>query len=107
MPLCGDCVNKRPGRRSTNDASAAETVCKDVKMFVAAMTAPAEVPEVQPAEGEQVVVDVETIATEEEAERVLPERSRRALRKEAVSRFSTSSVISPITLTATHEEEQN
>ena len=76
MPLCGECVNKRPGQPATVDPMTSEKVCKDVETSDAPKTAPAEVPEVQPVEGEQAIVDVEGIVTEEEAERVLPKVSR-------------------------------
>ena len=61
--------------------------CKDVETSDAPTAAPADVPGLQPVEDEQVTVDVESIVTEEEADRVLPEGSRRSLREEAVSLF--------------------
>ena len=85
MPLCGECVNKRLGRLATVDPTTSKKVRKDVETPDAPDTAPAEVPEVQPVEGEQAIVDVDNIVTEEEAERVLPEGSRITLREEAVS----------------------
>ena len=88
MPLCGECVSQRPGKPSvTCDASVAEDHCKDAKASVASTTAPAEALDDQPADGEQAVVDVENIATEEEADRVLPEGSQRTLHEEAGSLF--------------------
>ena len=59
LPLCGECTIKRPGQLATTDTNSSGEECKDVKTSVASATAPAEVPEVQPAEGEQAVVDVE------------------------------------------------
>ena len=55
---------------------------------VASTTAPADVSDLQPVGDEQVTVDIESIVTEEEADRVLPEGTRSSVREEAVSIFS-------------------
>ena len=86
MPLCGECVNRRPGKPGALcDVAVAVDQCKDVEASDAIATALAEAPADQPNDGEQAVVDVEEIATEEEADRLLPEGSRRSLREKVVS----------------------
>ena len=55
---------------------------------VASTAAPADVSDLQPVGDEQVTVDIESIVTEEEADRVLPEGTRSSVREEAVSVFS-------------------
>ena len=88
MPLCGECVNRMPVKPCVPcDASAAT----DHHTYVETLVAPApllvEVPECQTDVEEQLAVDVEEMATEEEADRILPEGSRRSLREEAASLF--------------------
>ena len=91
MPLCGECVNRRPGKPGAPcDASVAVDQCKDAEASDAIATALVEVPEDQPSDGAQAVVDVEEIAPEEEADRLLPEGSEISLREEVVSSSGTS-----------------
>ena len=78
LPLCGECTIKRPGLLATTDTKSSGEECKDVKTSVASTAAPADAPDMQPVEEEQVTADIESIVTEEEADRVLP-KGRRSL----------------------------
>ena len=88
MPCCGECETRWPGKSGALvDGTPMVTTVVATDAPVAPASDPVGVPEPQQEGETRAEVDVEDIATEEEADRILPEGARKSPREEAASLF--------------------